>query len=345
MSGDAPSSPSYAHLTELTDHHGIFEHSFHDTARREHGYCVDDVARALIVVVREPDQTPLLAGHTETYLRFLEGALSVDGLSRNRMTASGEWVDAPGLGDWWGRSVWALGVATAQAPLRSTRERARHAFDVAASRRSPHMRAMVFATLGAAEVLRAHSRNHAARALLLAGVAMIPRASNQVWPWPEARMSYGNASIPEALIAAGQAVDDIRLIERGLALLRFLLEVETTPGHLSVTGSAGRDPSQQGPLFDQQPIEVAAIADACARAFDLTHDPAWLDGVKQCWDWFTGINDSGTEMYDEENGAGFDGLEAHGRNENRGAESTLAALATYQQARRLEQLRRATVTR
>ena len=345
MSGDAPSSPSYAHLTALTDHHGIFEHSFHDTARREHGYCVDDVARALIVVVREPDQTLLLANHTETYLRFLEAALSVDGLSHNRMTASGEWVDAPGLGDWWGRSVWALGVATAQAPLRSTRERARHAFDAAASRRSPHLRAMVFATLGAAEVLRAHPRDRAARALLLAGVAMIPPTPNQLWPWPEARMSYGNASIPEALIAAGQAVDDIRLIERGLALLRFLLEVESAPGHLSVTGSAGRDPSQPGPLFDQQPIEVAAIADACARAFDLTHDPAWLAGVKQSWDWFTGINDSGTEMYDKESGAGFDGLEAHGRNENRGAESTLAALTTYQQARRLEQLRRATVTR
>jgi hypothetical protein len=39
-------------------------------------------------------------------------------------------------------------------------------------------------------------------------------------------------------------------------------------------------------------------------------------------------------MFDPEPGAGFDGLEADGRNQNRGAESTLAALSTYQQARR-----------
>ena len=34
-------------------------------------------------------------------------------------------------------------------------------------------------------------------------------------------------------------------------------------------------------------------------------------------------------------GAGFDGLEPGGRNENRGAESTLAALGTAQHAREL----------
>ena len=48
-----------------------------------------------------------------------------------------------------------------------------------------------------------------------------------------------------------------------------------------------------------------------------------------------GDNDASTPMFDPESGAGFDGLETDGRNENRGAESTLAALSTYQQARRL----------
>jgi hypothetical protein len=87
--------------------------------------------------------------------------------------------------------------------------------------------------------------------------------------------------------------------------------------------------------FDQQPIEVAALADACARAFDITADPAWREGVASAWGWFLGDNDASTAMFDPASGAGFDGLEAGGRNENRGAESTLAALSTYQQARRL----------
>jgi len=55
--------------------------------------------------------------------------------------------------------------------------------------------------------------------------------------------------------------------------------------------------------------------------------------VGQARDWFLGDNDSGVMMVDVSTGAGFDGLERDGRNENRGAESTLAALSTFQHAR------------
>ena len=57
--------------------------------------------------------------------------------------------------------------------------------------------------------------------------------------------------------------------------------------------------------------------------------------MASAWAWFEGDNDSTIAMFDAATGAGFDGLENDGRNENRGAESTLAALSTYQQARRL----------
>lgn len=118
-------------------------------------------------------------------------------------------------------------------------------------------------------------------------------------------------------------------------MLRLLLNIETARGHLSVTGTHGRGPAQRSAQFDQQPIEVAALADACARAFDVTADPSWREAVASAWGWFLGDNDVSTAMFDPASGAGFDGLEADGRNENRGAESTIAALSTYQQARRL----------
>jgi hypothetical protein len=153
------------------------------------------------------------------------------------------------------------------------------------------------------------------------------------WPWPEPRLRYANAALPEALLAAGRAMDNPRVVARGLSMLRFLVEVETSDGHLSVTGADGRGPTQGSPQFDQQPIEVAAIADACARAYDLTAESSWREGVASAWAWFAGHNDAGTPMFDPDSGAGFDGLETDGRNENRGAESTLAALSTYQQAR------------
>ena len=100
--------------------------------------------------------------------------------------------------------------------------------------------------------------------------------------------------------------------------------------HLSVTPTHGRGPGDLPPAFDQQGIEVAAIAEACARAFEVTSDARWADAVGMAWAWFEGSNDVGVVMYDAETGAGYDGLTPTGRNENRGAESTLAALSTLQ---------------
>ena len=100
-----------------------------------------------------------------------------------------------------------------------------------------------------------------------------------------------------------------------------------------VAGGAG--PADRAPAFDQQPIEVAAMADACARAATVTGDPSWLDGLGLAIQWFAGDNDAGAVMWDPDTGGGYDGLQAWGPNLNQGAESTLALLATLQHARRL----------
>jgi hypothetical protein len=160
-------------------------------------------------------------------------------------------------------------------------------------------------------------------------------ATPQGWPWPEARLTYANAAIPEALVATGTVLQRDDLVRRGLDLLGWLLAIETLDGHLSVTPVGGRGPGETGPAYDQQPIEVAAIADACARAFDVTGDDRWLEGVALARRWFEGDNDRGVALVDLRTGAGFDGLTPHGRNLNRGAESTLAAISTIQQATRL----------
>lgn len=328
-------SPEYAHLAALSDRIGLFEHALLDAPRPEHGYCVDDVARGLLVTVREPDQTPLLAGLTETYLRFLIAALGPSGQSRNRRNQAGEWTDSPSLGDWWGRSVWALGTAATHGAHPLTRQRAMRAFASACRQRSPHLRAMAFAAIGASEVLFDRPDDEAARGLVRDALDLIRGVRSTVWIWPEDRLRYSNGSLAEALIAGGSALHDDASTEAGLELLEFLLRIETNGDRLSVTGAGGRGSGETGVQFDQQPIEVAALADAAARAFDGTRDSRWLGVVELAWSWFEGRNDSGAVMFDAATGAGFDGVERTGRNENRGAESTLAALSTYQQARRL----------
>jgi hypothetical protein len=325
----------YAHLEHLTDDRGVFEHALGDEPRVEHGYCVDDVARALLVITREPRPTPGLKAMARTFLRFLEDAVTPDGRAHNRMDAHGRWTDAPGVGDWWGRALWALGTSAARHPSPAVRARSLKAFLSLARQRSRDVRAMGFAAIGAGELMLAGHAAPRIRTLLTDAAAGIPTTPAPSWAWPEPRLSYANGSLPEAMLVAGRALSDPALEARGLSTLAALVEIESSGGHLSVTGTAGRAPEDASPLFDQQPIEPAAIADAAARAFDLTQDARWRGAVERSWAWFLGDNDTGVPMIDPATGAGFDGLESRGRNDNRGAESTLAALSTWQQARRL----------
>jgi hypothetical protein len=256
------------------------------------------------------------------------------------MGVDGQWRDEAAVGDWWGRALWGLGVAATSAQTPGMQARALVGFRVAAQCRSPYVRSMAFAALGAAELLRKRPDEIAARRLLTDTVAVIGgrEDDDSWWPWPEERLSYGNASIAEALIVAGDALPDVAALSRGLSLLEFLLRTETRDGHLSVTPVGGRGRDDVGPGYDQQPIEVSALADACGSAFRITHQPSWLTGISLAWDWFLGHNDSATPMFDPHTGGGYDGLERHGRNLNQGAESTLAMLATAQQARRISEL-------
>lgn len=326
--------PIYIHLSHLSDDRGVFEHAQGDQPRRQHGYCVDDVARALIVAVREPSQSLELGGLAGLYLHFLEAAIEPDGKSHNRMNERGQWTDSSGSGDWWGRSLWALGVAAVEAPMADTRATALSSFLELARNRSLNVRSMAFACLGASALISSGNIDPLVRSLLDDALAIVPSSPTRAWGWPEARLRYANGTVAEAIIAAGEATADARLTRRGLAMLDVLVKLEARDGHLSVTGADGRGPEDLQAQFDQQPIEVAAIADASVRAYEATGSEHWLDVLGMSWNWFLGDNDSGVAMIDELTGAGFDGLERHGRNDNRGAESTLAALGTWQHAHR-----------
>lgn len=319
------------HLRRLTDGQGVFEHALLDVPRPEHGYCVDDVARAVLLGCGEQD-----AGLVQRHLDFVLAAVGDDGRCHNRMAADGRWSDAPGLGDWWGRALWSLGVAAATAPRPAQRDAALGGFRRGAAARSPHPRALVFAGLGAGELLLRRPGERAAEDLLRDAVAAVGGpVADPAWPWPFERLAYADAALPHVLLLAGQALNDTSSIAHGVQLLEFLVRTSTRDGHLSVTPVGGRSRGDASPGFDQQPIEVAALASASSRAWEVTGQEHWRDVVRMAWRWFQGENDSGTPMYDPATGAGYDGLERTGRNENRGAESTLAALSTAQCAQRL----------
>ncbi len=312
--------PVFDHVLHLSDRRGTFEHALLGEPERSGGYCTDDMARLLVVATRQPDPGGAVNGLAGLAVRFLNDAQSYAGTCRNRMDGKGNWLDQPTLEDWWGRCLWALGTAAAHSSVGLVRRVAVIQFERAAKVRSPFPRAMAYAALGAAEILSVEPDHAIARALLTAYADSVPEPSEDAeWPWPEAQLSDANAVVAEAMIAAGTVLERPELCRQGLDLLGWLLNYET----------AG-----ERQAFDRQPVEVAALSDACARAAGVDANSKWPDGVRAAVAWFEGANDAGQPMWDPATGGGFDGLHAEGVDRNQGAASTLAVLSALQNAQR-----------
>ena len=149
---------------------------------------------------------------------------------------------------------------------------------------------MAFAALGAAEVLSVDPDN------VLAAHLLSDAADAMNGPQPESRVAVAERT-PHLRQRDPSRIDDRGRFRagasrsscaQGLDLLAWLLDRETRQGHLSVTPVGGSGPDDHGPGFDQQPIEVAALADACARAQAVDGDRRWVDGIAAAAGWFLG---------------------------------------------------------
>jgi hypothetical protein len=329
-------TPPFRHLIRITDRIGPIERSEGIVPRREHGYRVDDAACGLMIVCREPSPRDELVTLGRRYLHFLAQAQGPNGGFRDHLGYDRRWKGEPATGDSWGRALQGLGTAAARGPVAAIRGESLARFDSGAQLRSEVPHAMAFAALGAAEVLSVLPGHAAALGVITAAVGVIgDPPADPGWPWPVPRLSYANAAIAEAVIVAGWKLGDDRVLRNGLRMLDWLLAGETRKGHLSVVPAGGWGPGEPRPGFDQQPIEVAALADACARAAAVTGDTGWLSGVGLSVAWFLGDNDAKVAMLNEHTGGGHDGLGPTSRSRNQGAQSTLAMISVLQQGHRV----------
>lgn len=328
--------PPLTHLKELSTSIGLFEHARIDVPRKAHGYCVDDVSRGLILLCHEPELDDESEVLVDVYLEFVLRAIEPDGSCHNRMDSAGNWQDDASTFDWWGRAVWALGVAAVHAPKQNQRTRSLEGFRTLTRASTFDLMSLTFAALGAGEVFIADDNEIGAeRILRAASTRLLPIDHHKPWMWPEDRLRYSNGSIAQAVMLTGIALKEPSITNTGLRMLEFLLKVETLQDHFSVTPVGGRGPKDPKPSFDQQPIELAAIASACMQAWLITKDDKWLAEIERAWGWFLGLNDAGALMYVPETGGGYDGLHILGPNLNQGAESTISMLTTAQHALRL----------
>lgn len=323
-------APNFSHLRAMTDRLGLWEHSQLSAPRLEHGFCTDDNARALVVVCRQANSDSSLADLAAIYLGFVLEARTSRGRFHNRRSTEGVWIDDVGSDDSQGRAWWALGAVARHGYEPWMRRAGVTAFDECSGFDSPHLRSNAFAVLGAVDLLAAEPTHRMARDLLLKTSQVLITAVRARIPWPEIRLTYDNARIPEALIAAGAALADKHMIDMGIRLLERLLWIETDGDHFSFTPVGGWQEGEARPGFDQQPLEAAAMTEASYRAWMVTGDSVWRVRALRSAHWLIGRNDTGAILYDAATGATCDGLKGDSVNENQGAESTLAGLSILQ---------------
>jgi hypothetical protein len=250
------------------------------------------------------------------------------------MSYDRRWLEVNWSDDCQGRVQWALGYLIAHAPHPSMRSLAEDLFRLSLenfeSISSP--RAWALAVLGLYYYLREFPDDQAARAVLKTLARRLETAFQEHegadWPWCEDVVTYDNARVPQALILAGLALDEEGLTQRGLRVLSWLLDVQSSDdGHLSVIGSDGwlRRGGRRS-VYDQQPLEAAALIEACKAAHRATGEEKWLIEMRRCFVWYLGQNDAGVSLIDFKSHGCYDGLMRDGVNRNFGAESCVSWL-------------------
>jgi hypothetical protein len=326
------------HLGLMTDSTGVFQHAVFSLPCFEHGYCMDDNARALLFTVQLEElgeQTAESARIQSASAAFLHhGWNPANSRFRNFMSFDRRWLDEAGSEDCHGRALWALGAVVGRTRQSSLRAWAAGMFEkalpIAESFTSP--RAWAFTILGLHEYLRKLDGDLLANRIR---ISMARRLSDLHhaqsagdWPWYEPSLSYDNARLPHALIMTGRWTGHQEMLDLGLRTLLWLVR-EQTGQHGCFRPIGCNEVWRRGgekAAFDQQPLEASATVSACLEAHAATGDRFWLDEAVRAFEWFLGHNDLNLPVYDASNGGTHDGLHPNRANRNQGAESTLSFL-------------------
>jgi glycosyltransferase involved in cell wall biosynthesis len=321
-------------IERMSDHTGMLQHSIYSVPDRDHGYCVDDNARALILMhMLDGPLTTRADDLARIYASFVQHAWNGDkGRFRNFMDFNRQWLEEAGSEDSFGRSLWSIGVTAGCARRNDLRRWALHLFDQVAPRTlalgSP--RAWAFAMLGAAAVLDVHPGHALATSLLTELTArlrkLLAASRRPDWVWFETVLSYDNARLPEALLVAGRRLRDPDAVADGLATLAWLDGVQTSEdGNFRAVGTDSFGVPYSTPSrYDQQPLEAWATIDAALSAHQATGDARWIEMGWRAYRWYLGANDGGVPIASISDGDCYDGLMPDRANLNRGAESVLS---------------------
>ena len=329
---------SLAHIKRLTDDTGIIQHAKFGIPNLKEGYCLDDNARALLMVLMAYRQKKdaLALELAPIYMSYIHYMQNKDGTFRNFLSFSRNFLDETGSEDSFGRTIWALGFLLAHAPNDAYYQNGKLVFFNASPNfeKLQSIRAIANTMIGISYYLRSNPGDDAMTERLrnLAGklIRQYKEVSTPDWRWFETLLAYDNGILPLALLHSAEILHDDRINEVALESMNFLTEKSFKDGYLSIIGNKNWFKKEgERSTYAQQPVDAFAMVLMYHQAFHVTNDKEYLKKLFTCFLWFLGENDIRMSLFDFETKGCCDGIEESGINRNQGAESSLAYLISH----------------
>ncbi len=329
----------------MTDDTGLFQHARFCVPLRKEGYTTDDNARALIVCARYQGlkKDARIEALANVYLAFLSHMQKTEGNFHNFLSYERTFLDVDGSEDSVGRALWSLGCAVNSTFPNQTKMACKEIFDKALPWvwKSKMPRFIASTILGLTQYYQAIPQDQIAEGvekLANSLVRMYQGEAGNDWQWFEGCLTYDNARLPQALFEAYMLSGEQKHLDIAEESLGFLVKTQMLDGVFVPIGNDGWfRRGEKRALYDQQPLEAAAMVEAAVDAFYATNNKDYLQLANSAFEWFLGRNSLKASMYCFETGGCFDGLSPNGVNLNQGAESGVSYLLARL---KLERLRR-----
>lgn len=329
---------SLTHIKRLTDDTGIIQHAKFGIPNLKEGYCLDDNARALLMVLmtykQKKDATAL--EFMPIYLSYIHYMQNKDGTFRNFLSFNRNFLDEVGSEDSFGRTIWALGYLIGNAPNDAYHQTGKLVFFDAAPNfeKLKSIRSIANTIIGICYYLKTNASDERMLEILKNLTNKLidhyNKSHSEDWKWFESLLAYDNGILPLALLHSAKIIQDSKVTETGLETMEFLVRHTLKDGTLSVIGNKEwykKDGERS--FFAQQPIDAMAMVLMFRQAFVLTGKKDYLNKLFTSFMWFLGENDLRMSLYDFETKGCCDGFENYGINRNQGAESSLAYLISH----------------
>ncbi|HXW76608.1 MAG TPA: hypothetical protein VEJ20_04285 [Candidatus Eremiobacteraceae bacterium] len=343
---------SNAHLYRLLTPAGVAQFCRGMEPDPASGTCLDDNVRAWLVAAAALRDDPSDVGARavgDVAADFVVAARRPDGRFRNMADCKRRFLEDFGSDAAFGRTMWACGVIArcssvaawravaldvliaslpATGAIRSLNGRAYLALGLAAALASDGVVAGLEPCAPPLQPALARLVEHALYKTCRRLHEEFRAAAVPDWMWWKPRLTWGNARMPQAMLAGGVVLKDDRFLKTGWRALEFLDAVSTIDGVFVPIGNEGWY-ARGGvrAIYDQQPIEACCMVDAWMTAYRITGHPAHRHKASVARSWFDGNNTEGIAVAIPSTGACYDGLRRGAVNVNAGAESTLSYIS------------------